>query len=157
MRRRQFLKSAAAFGSFSIVPAKVLWGAEAPSNQLTRALIGFGGIARSHNHLDYKGSRLIGLCDPDAHRVSDGIRICAEKGWGKVKAYENFDTAIRTNREDPNGYNRRGILYMQQKRFDQAEQDFDTAIKHDSTYLLSYFNRALVYSDTNRQIGRAHV
>ena len=90
MRRRQFLKSAAAFGSFSIVPAKVLWGAEAPSNQLTRALIGFGGIARSHNHLDYKGSRLIGLCDPDAHRVSDGIRICAEKGWGKVKAYENF-------------------------------------------------------------------
>ena len=90
MRRREFLKSATAMGAFSIIPAKVLWGAEAPSNQLTRALLGFGGIARSYNHLSYKGSRLIGLCDPDAHRVSDGVRICQEKGWGKVKAYANF-------------------------------------------------------------------
>ena len=43
MTRRELLKASAAFGAFNIVPAKVLWGAEAPSNQLTRALIGFGG------------------------------------------------------------------------------------------------------------------
>ncbi len=67
-----------------------------------------------------------------------------------ARAYENFDRAIRTNREDPNGYNRRGGLLMQQKRYDEAEADFNMAIRCDSTYLLSYFNRALVYSDTNR-------
>ena len=68
----------------------MLWGATAPSNQLTRALIGFGGIAHSGNHLGYKGSRLVGLCDPDQLHVAEGL-ACAEKaGWGKVKAYADF-------------------------------------------------------------------
>ncbi len=88
--RRSFLKGAAALGAFNIIPAKVLWGATAPSNQLTRALIGFGCIAHSNNHLPYKGSRLVGLCDPFDFRVQQGLS-CAEKaGWGKIKAYENF-------------------------------------------------------------------
>ena len=39
---------------------------------------------------------------------------------------------------------------MEQKRFAEAEADFNKAIECDSAYLLSYFNRALVYSDTNR-------
>ena len=67
-----------------------------------------------------------------------------------LKAYENFNTAIRTNRENPNGYNRRGALYLQQQRYKEAEEDFNKAISCDSTYLLSYFNRALVYNDTHR-------
>lgn len=67
-----------------------------------------------------------------------------------LRAYENFDTAIRTNRENPNGYNQRGDLYMHQRRYREAEADFDKAIACDSAYLLSYFNRALVYSSTNR-------
>ena len=88
--RREFLKGAAAVGAFNIIPARVLWGATAPSNQLTRALIGFGGIAHSENHLAYKGSRLVGLCDPDQLHVAGGL-ACAEKaGWGKVKAYADF-------------------------------------------------------------------
>ena len=88
--RRSFIKGAAALGVFNIAPARVLWGATAPSNQLTRAIIGFGGIAHSGNHLPYQGSRLIGLCDPDETHVNGGL-ACAEKaGWGKVKAYKNF-------------------------------------------------------------------
>ena len=88
--RRSFIKGAAALGVFNIAPARVLWGATAPSNQLTRAIIGFGGIAHSGNHLPYQGSRLIGLCDPDEAHVNGGL-ACAEKaGWGKVKAYKNF-------------------------------------------------------------------
>ena len=88
--RREFLKGAAAVGAFNIIPARVLWGATAPSNQLTRALIGFGGIAHSENHLAYKGSRLVGLCDPDQLHVAGGL-ACAEKaGWGKIKAYADF-------------------------------------------------------------------
>ena len=95
--RRQFLKAAGAFGAINLIPAKVLWGAEAPSNQLTRALIGFGCIAHSENHLPYRGSRLVGLCDPFDYRVAEGLR-CAEKaGWGKVKAYRNFMRLL----EDP--------------------------------------------------------
>ena len=88
--RRSFLKRVAAASSFSIVPARVLFGADAPSNQLTRALIGFGGIAHSENHLPYKGSRLIGLCDPDQLRVKGGIAAAAKCGWGKIKGYKDF-------------------------------------------------------------------
>ena len=67
-----------------------------------------------------------------------------------TRAYENFNTAIRTNRENPNGYNRRGSLHLQQEQYKEAEADFNKAISCDSTYLLSYFNRALVYNATNR-------
>ena len=71
--RRSFLKGAAAVGAFNLIPARVLWGDTAPSKQLTRALIGFGGIAHSGNHLGYRGSRLVGLCDPDATHVANGL------------------------------------------------------------------------------------
>ena len=90
MDRRSFIKSAGAFGVFNIVPAKVLWGATAPSNQLTRALIGFGCIAHSENHLPYKGSRLVGLCDPFAYRVRQGLAAAEKAGWGKIKGDKNF-------------------------------------------------------------------
>jgi predicted dehydrogenase len=88
--RRNFIAGAAAAGAFNLIPAKVLRGAEAPSNQLTRALIGFGGIAKSTNHLPFKGSRLIGLCDPDQLRVQEGLAESEKAGWGKVKAYKDF-------------------------------------------------------------------
>ena len=95
--RREFLRGAAALGAFNIIPAKVLWGATAPSNQLARALIGFGAIAHSENHMARKGSRLVGLCDPDAGHVAEGLSVAEANGWGKVKAYENFMRLL----EDP--------------------------------------------------------
>ena len=67
-----------------------------------------------------------------------------------TRAYDNFNLAIRTNREDPNGYNRRGGLHLEQEQYEEAEADFNKAIRCDSNYLLSYFNRALVYNATNR-------
>jgi len=88
--RRSFLKRVAATSAFSIAPARVLFGANTPSNQLTRALIGFGGIAHSKNHLPYKGSRLIGLCDPDQLRVKAGLAAAEKCKWGKIKGYKNF-------------------------------------------------------------------
>ncbi len=88
--RREFLKGAAAVGAFNVIPARVLWGATAPSNQLKRALIGFGCIAHSANHLPFKGSRLVGLTDCYAPRVAEGIAEAEKAGWGKVKAYRNF-------------------------------------------------------------------
>ena len=89
--RRDLLKASAAFGAFNLIPARVLWGATAPSNMLTRAIIGCGGISKSSNHLPFKGSRLVGLCDPDQLRVDEALKLSEEKyGWGKVKAYKNF-------------------------------------------------------------------
>ena len=90
MKRREFLKGAAALGAFNIVPAKVLWGATAPSNQLTRALIGFGEIAHSANHLPFQGSRLVGLTDCYAPRIAAGLAAAEKCGWGKIKGYKNF-------------------------------------------------------------------
>ena len=88
--RRSFLKAAGGAGLFNLIPASTLWGATAPSNQLTRALIGFGSIAHSANHLPYKGSRLVGLCDPFESRVRGGIAAAEKAGWGKIKGYKNF-------------------------------------------------------------------
>lgn len=88
--RREFLRGAATVGLFNLVPAKALWGATAPSNQLTRALIGFGCIAHSDNHLKNRCSRLVGLCDPFEFRVRHGIDCCEKAGWGKVRAYRDF-------------------------------------------------------------------
>ena len=88
--RRELLKASAAFGAFNLIPSRVLWGATAPSNQLTRALIGFGIIAHSENHLQFKGSRLVGLCDPDALHVREGLAEAEKTGWGKIRAYKNF-------------------------------------------------------------------
>lgn len=90
MNRREFIKASAAFGAFNIVPAKILWGATAPSNQLTRALIGFGVIARSFNHLMLKDSRLVGVTDCYAPRIAEGIAEAEKAGWGKIKGYGNF-------------------------------------------------------------------
>ncbi len=95
--RRDFLKASAAFGAFNIIPAQVLWGATAPSNQLTRALIGFGSIAHSENHLPFKGSRLVGLCDPDQLHVQEGLSCAEKQGWGQIKAYKDFLALL----EDP--------------------------------------------------------
>jgi tetratricopeptide (TPR) repeat protein len=39
---------------------------------------------------------------------------------------------------------------MQQKRYREAERDFDMAVKCDSMLPMSFFNRALVYNETNR-------
>lgn len=88
--RRGFLGAGAAAAVFNIVPHKVLAAATAPSNQLTRALLGFGGIAHSANHLPFQGSRLIALCDPDALRVQDGIKCAEQAGWGKVRICKDF-------------------------------------------------------------------
>ena len=83
MNRRSFLKRAGAVGAFTIVPAHILRSETAPSNQLTRALLGTGGIAQSGNHLGYKGTRLIAMCDVDSERLASTAEK-AEKAYGKM-------------------------------------------------------------------------
>lgn len=90
LRRRAFLKGAGSLAGFTIIPAHVLRSETAPSNQLTRALLGFGGIARSGNHLGNKATRLVALCDPDAKRVQEGLVQAEVHGYGKVFGCRDF-------------------------------------------------------------------
>ena len=88
--RREFLKRAGAFAAFSIVPARVLRSETAPSNQLTRAIIGFGNIAHMENHLGYKATRLVALCDPDDNHAKEGLACAKKEGYGDIFACRDF-------------------------------------------------------------------
>lgn len=84
--RRDFLKkSALTLGAFAIVPRHVLGGPGflAPSDQLTKGIIGVGGMGRGH--YGYEG-KLVAICDVDANHLKDGL-TAAESG---VRGYKDF-------------------------------------------------------------------
>ncbi len=88
--RRTFLKTMGGAATFTIVPAHILRSETAPSNQLTRALIGFGGIAHSGAHLGLTDTRLVAVCDPDRKHMEEGMQLGEKKfGW-KVDGYRDF-------------------------------------------------------------------
>ncbi len=98
--RRSFLRTAGATAAFAIVPARILRSATAPSNQLTRALIGFGGIAQSGAHLGLTETRLVAVCDPDRVRMEAGMRTGEQKfGW-KVDGYRDFRQVLERSDVD---------------------------------------------------------
>lgn len=85
--RRDFLKSAgAAAAGFSIVPRHVLGGAmfTAPSDEITRAVIGVGGMGRGH--LGYPGARTVAICDVDRKRLEETLERLDEG----VDGYRDF-------------------------------------------------------------------
>lgn len=90
INRRQAVKGAAAFASFQIVPRRLLGGQGyiPPSEELTRAVIGCGGI--SNAHIGYNGARIIAMCDVDSNRMKGQIAKCAQKGWKDVAPYKDF-------------------------------------------------------------------
>ena len=84
--RRDFLrKSALVAGAFAIVPRHVLGGPGflAPSDQLTKGIIGVGGMGRGH--IDYEG-KLLAVCDVDSNHLKQAIELA---GSG-VRAYPDF-------------------------------------------------------------------
>lgn len=94
MKRRTFIKSAAAGAGAIIVPTIVpstVFGKSAPSNKIHIGQIGFGRIARSHDLPETMKDdrvRIIGVCDVDTKRAADGKnfidRFYADKS-GKKK------------------------------------------------------------------------
>ena len=86
MNRRNFIQKTAAALAFSIVPRRVLGGAGvlAPSDELTKAVIGVGGMGRLH--LGDTGARLLAVCDVDAGHLRRALEI-AGKG---VQGYHDF-------------------------------------------------------------------
>jgi len=85
--RRQFIRTgAAAAASLAIVPRHVLGGPGylAPSDTLTKAVIGVGGMGQGH--LSYPGSVLRAVCDVDRGHLATALEI---SGPG-VAGYADF-------------------------------------------------------------------
>ncbi|NIA28693.1 MAG: Gfo/Idh/MocA family oxidoreductase [Actinobacteria bacterium] len=87
LNRRRFIKSAiAAAGIFSIVPRRVLGGTgyTPPSDEITKAVIGVGGMGQGH--VRYPGERLLAICDVDkGHLDSTLAKVDKE-----VKGYHDY-------------------------------------------------------------------
>jgi myo-inositol 2-dehydrogenase / D-chiro-inositol 1-dehydrogenase len=94
MSRRTLVKSVTAAATmFNIVPRHVLGGQGyiPPSEQLTRAIIGSGGMAQSH--MRYDGSRVLAICDVDKRQLTKGIATCKKKGF-TVDTYHDYREMI---------------------------------------------------------------
>ena len=99
--RRTFLKTVGGIGLFSIVPRNVLGGNGfvAPSDQLTKGIIGVGGIGRSSYHFtSSKECRLVSVCDVDNNHLQSAVKAAKERFGEDVKAYHDFRELIT----DPN-------------------------------------------------------
>lgn len=68
--RRDFIKKTAiGLAAFTIVPRYVLGGQGylAPSDKLTKAVIGVGGMGRGH--FGYEGTQVVAICDVDQNHL----------------------------------------------------------------------------------------
>ena len=87
MNRRTFVKGAtAATAGVTLVPRRVLGGQGyvPPSDELTKAIIGVGGMGQGH--IEYEGSRLLAVCDVDDNHLAQAVEIA---GPG-VDTYRDF-------------------------------------------------------------------
>ena len=94
MKRRDFLKTFAGMAALTIVPRHVLGGTRytAPSDQLTKGIIGVGGMGRGH--YGYAGTRLVAICDVDKNHLAAGEQLASDK----LATYSDYRKLI----EDPN-------------------------------------------------------
>ena len=89
--RRNFLsRSVSAAIAFTIIPRHVLGGPGfmPPSDQLTKGIIGVGGMGLSH--FDYEGTKLLAVCDVDRNHLKSAI----EKAGGNIDGYHDFRELI---------------------------------------------------------------
>ncbi len=88
--RRNFIwQTATLAAGISIIPRHVLGrGFIAPSDQLTKGIIGVGGMGRVH--IGYPDTRLVAVCDVDKTHIA-----AAEKAAGqKIKTFHDFQELI---------------------------------------------------------------
>ena len=91
LHRRTFLKkSAAAFVAFTIIPRHAFGGQgyTAPSDQLTKGIVGVGGMGRGH--FEYEGTRLLAVCDVDKNHLDQAVAAAG----GKISGYHDFRELI---------------------------------------------------------------
>lgn len=88
--RRRFLRtSAAIIAGFSIVPRHVLGrGFIPPSDQLTKGIIGVGGMGMGH--IPYAGTRVVAICDVDNLHLQAAEKVIG----GGVKTFHDHRDLI---------------------------------------------------------------
>jgi len=87
LSRRKFLKNTAvSVVGLTIIPRYVLGGPgyTPPSDQLTKGIIGVGGMGRGH--FKYEGTRLLAVCDVDQKHLDSALQLA---GPG-VDGYHDF-------------------------------------------------------------------
>lgn len=88
-RRRFIRNTAAVLAGFTIVPRHVLGrGFLAPSDQLTKGIIGVGGMGRGH--IPYAGTRVVAICDVDKNHLTE----VANTIGGGVKTFHDHRELI---------------------------------------------------------------
>lgn len=90
--RRDFVKKTLAItAGISIIPRHVMGGPNflAPSDQLTKAIIGVGGMGQGH--LTYEGTKLLAICDVDSDHLSNTLK----KAGNDVKGYHDFREVLQ--------------------------------------------------------------
>lgn len=90
--RRGFLKSTAlAAAAFTIIPRHLLGGSGflAPSDRLTKAIIGVGGMGR--NHIPYGDTKLLAICDVDKNHLAEVLQMTGSD----VKAYADYREVLQ--------------------------------------------------------------
>ena len=96
--RRGFLAAGAGFGLFNVVPASVL-GADAPSNQVTMALIGAGnmGMGNMRAFLGMPDVRVLAVCDVNREKRERGkTEVDNRYGNRDCSTYRDFrDVCMR--------------------------------------------------------------
>lgn len=95
--RRKFLKSALLVGTgFTIVPRHVLGGKGyiPPSDQLTKAIIGVGGMGRGH--IPYEGTRVVAICDVDKLHLEKAQSLIDYE----VKKFHDFRELLQLSEVD---------------------------------------------------------
>lgn len=92
--RRKFLKgSLATLATFSIVPRHVLGkGYLAPSDQLTKGIVGVGGMGRGH--IPYAGTRVVAVCDVDKRHIKLTLDELGSNASG-VKTFGDYRELIQ--------------------------------------------------------------
>ncbi|MCK9413742.1 MAG: Gfo/Idh/MocA family oxidoreductase [Prolixibacteraceae bacterium] len=86
MKRRSFLNTSLAMAGIMVIPRHVLGGTgfTAPSDQLTKAIIGVGGMGRGH--IGYEDTRVVAICDVDKNHLSQVQKMIPNP----VKTYHDF-------------------------------------------------------------------
>ena len=99
--RRDFLKKVGGLALLTVVPRSVLGGSRfvAPSDQLTKGIIGVGGIGKSKYHFTSdERCRLVAVCDVDRRHLRSAVELGHKKFNETLQAYEDYRDLIA----DPN-------------------------------------------------------
>ena len=88
--RRKTLKGLAALATIQVVPSHVVGanGKKPPSEQVTRGIIGCGGISGSGAHVGQQGP-LLALCDVDKNHLANRTNDAKKRGHDP-KGYHDF-------------------------------------------------------------------